>query len=375
MMRIIIVDHHGRVPLAGEYWMPLYLNRRRLHGLGVVIHFDSVQQDLTKLAGECDLMFLSSRAFYVKGNDADERRRVLRTLEHLHHTNAKIVWFDMRDSAGNSQFEVLPYVDAYWKKQIYKDRSHYYRHLYGNRLYTDYYHRENGISDSYNEDVALLTKEHEHKLGLSWNLGVTDFHARPLPRRLLDIALDRAGLRRHPRIPWIDPGRYREHGLIALFRAQYERDTVAYQRRRALAILEEYRRSDAPAAAAIFAQKQRVPRHKFTELLGRAKIVLSLYGWGEVCYRDYETWSAGAALLMPDMSHLETVPDMYTAHETYWPLRWDLSDLVSSYETLMNDDELRVHLARAGQDRYRNFWSDAEQQKFCEDLVNRIGAL
>lgn len=374
-MRIAVIDHHGRGIVAADYWMPLYLNRRRLRQLGVHLRFVSAQQKLAIFAGKYDVLFLSSRAFFVKGNDDEERRAVLRTLEDLRGKGAKIVWFDMRDSAGNSQFEVLPFVDAYWKKQIYKDRSAYYRPLYGNRLYTDYYHREFGIEDSYSEDAALLSKEHEHKLGLAWNLGVTDFHARQLHRRLLDIALDHAGLRRSPRLVWTDPGETREHGLIALFRAQYERDTVAYQRRRALEILDEYRKSGTPAANAMFTQKQRVPRHKFTRLLGSAKIVLSLYGWGEVCYRDYETWLAGAALLMPDMSHLETVPDVYTARETYWPLQWDLSDLVSSYEMLMNDDDLRLDLARAGQDRYRNFWSEPEQQKFCEDLVSRLRGL
>jgi hypothetical protein len=35
----------------------------------------------------------------------------------------------------------------------------------------------------------------------------------------------------------------------------------------------------------------------------------------------------GSLLLKPDMSHVETHPDIFRAGETYVPLRWDFADL------------------------------------------------
>ena len=44
----------------------------------------------------------------------------------------------MRDSAGTTQFEVLPFVKKYIKKQFYKDKKLILK-LKGGRFYTDHY--------------------------------------------------------------------------------------------------------------------------------------------------------------------------------------------------------------------------------------------
>ena len=60
--------------------------------------------------------------------------------------------------------------------------------------------------------------------------------------------------------------------------------------------------------------------------LRASKICFSPFGYGEVCWRDYEAILSGAVLLKPDMSHIETDPDVFVAGETYLPVRWDLAD-------------------------------------------------
>ena len=54
--------------------------------------------------------------------------------------------------------------------------------------------------------------------------------------------------------------------------------------------------------------------------------MLSPFGWGELCLRDYEAVLGGALLLKPDMSHLETWPDVFVPHDTYAPFDWDATD-------------------------------------------------
>jgi hypothetical protein len=81
-------------------------------------------------------------------------------------------------------------------------------------------------------------------------------------------------------------------------------------------------------------------------------IVVSPFGWGEICYRDFECFLAGAVLLKPDMSHLKTWPDYYEPHVTYIPFAWDLSDLEQRIMDVLSDVERSQEIATNGQRRF-----------------------
>ena len=70
-----------------------------------------------------------------------------------------------------------------------------------------------------------------------------------------------------------------------------------------------------------------VRRRQYLRELGASKICLSPFGYGEVAWRDYEAIAYGSLLLKPDMSHIETDPDVFIAGETYVPVKWDFSDV------------------------------------------------
>ena len=76
--------------------------------------------------------------------------------------------------------------------------------------------------------------------------------------------------------------------------------------------------------------------------MAQAKICFSPFGYGEVCYRDYEAVYAGALLLKPDMNQIETDPDIFVDGQTYVSMAWDFSDLA---------DKLRHYLDRPEQIR------------------------
>lgn len=78
--------------------------------------------------------------------------------------------------------------------------------------------------------------------------------------------------------------------------------------------------------------------------LQSSKICFSPFGYGEVCWRDYEAIANGAVLLKPDMSHIRTEPDIFVAHETYMPVRWDLEDFEEKVALLLHDSDLRQKL-------------------------------
>lgn len=91
----------------------------------------------------------------------------------------------------------------------------------------------------------------------------------------------------------------------------------------------------------------------------------SPFGEGEVCYRDFECFLSGAALLKPDMGHLETWPNYYEPNITYAPYKWDFSDFQPALLELLESSEKRLSIARAGQERYLQSLSPAGGEAFA----------
>ena len=85
----------------------------------------------------------------------------------------KIIWFDNSDSSSTTNFEVMPFVDIYLKKQILINKSLCNSNFYGGRIFTDFYHKKFKIIDK--KDMINnfpLKKKYENKLKLSWNIGL-----------------------------------------------------------------------------------------------------------------------------------------------------------------------------------------------------------
>ena len=67
----------------------------------------------------------------------------------------------------------------------------------------------------------------------------------------------------------------------------------------------------------------------------------------------------GCMLVKPDMSHLQTEPNIFTPGKTYAPVRWDLSDLREVCAFYLGNEEARASIARGAYrvltDYYANF--------------------
>lgn len=85
---------------------------------------------------------------------------------------------------------------------------------------------------------------------------------------------------------------------------------------------------------------------RFMAEMRRSKVCFSPFGYGEVCWRDYEAVAGGAVLLKPDMGHLETDPDIFVPWQTYVPVSWDLADFADTLRRLIADEALRTRIAR-----------------------------
>ena len=102
-----------------------------------------------------------------------------------------------------------------------------------------------------------------------------------------------------------------------------------------------------------------VGQREFLRELGASKICYSPFGYGEVAWRDYEAIAYGSLLLKPDMSHLETDPDVFIAGETYVPVKWDFSDVEEKIRYyLENNAEREAITERAFARLHEYFRSD-----------------
>ena len=84
-----------------------------------------------------DLIIINSRIYtdtklnlFKKKFNIKLNHNFLDPLKKISKKNSNIVWLDLSDSAGNTQFEVLPLVKKYVKKQFYKDKSFYKKNFF-----------------------------------------------------------------------------------------------------------------------------------------------------------------------------------------------------------------------------------------------------
>jgi hypothetical protein len=75
-----------------------------------------------------------------------------------------------------------------------------------------------------------------------------------------------------------------------------------------------------------------VSRRQFYKEVSESKLCFSPFGYGEICWRDFEAMSMGSLLLKPDVSHLLLANDFFKPYETYIPITWDFADLPDKVE-------------------------------------------
>ena len=71
----------------------------------------------------------------------------------------------------------------------------------------------------------------------------------------------------------------------------------------------------------------KVKRKDWLELLSCSKICICPWGYGEMCYRDYEAMYMGCVVVKPNTDFVETWPNIYKSNVTYVQCKENFSDL------------------------------------------------
>lgn len=263
-------------------------------------------------------------------------------LKSCYERNVPLIYLAGSDSTGPFDADLIQWVDMFLARQLVKDRTFYLtthrRHLFRDRYFSSHHFRNE-------EDFPLVSysEAQVNKLGLFWNLGLIDWKTQTSSKleRYFNI------WRRNSSFPDWDKGEVLEkRDLDVTFRGNLFKSNHDASR---LHRLQTYRVYKEKAAKFTIAPEGLISHKKYMEELKSVKICLSPFGWGEVCYRDFEAFQSRALLLKPDMSHLETFPNFYTA-ETMVTYDWNARDLSEKINVILNDIRHYQEVADYGYD-------------------------
>lgn len=260
---------------------------------------------------------------------ADEMKRLIETVRRRwpHSPVIYLDWFAPTDLRNTYLLEIC---DAYIKKHVLHHRERYIEGFHDTNLveYESQWNeaflkpRHEGIS------TALLEK----KLIVGWNFA-TDYRMIRQLRRSKKITQRNRPIDLHCRIA-----------------APSSRSTwYGHMRGRCFDAAKKIK------AGNILVEAKRLTWSKYMQELRNSKLCFSPFGYGEVCWRDFEAIASGAVLVKPDMSHIETWPNIYIPHVTYVPVRWDLSDLESVCERYLMDESTRSEMT----ENAKKIWLDS----------------
>ena len=113
----------------------------------------------------------------------------------------------------------------------------------------------------------------------------------------------------------------------------------------------------------------KVSRRRYFEELSTSKAVISPFGYGEITLKDFEVFLTGGILIKPDMSGIETWPDLFRGGQTMLAHDWDLTDFDAVVEKSYSAYDTTIAIARAGQNEYRrHLISEEAEDLFCDQL-------
>ncbi|MEL6796089.1 MAG: glycosyltransferase [Planctomycetota bacterium] len=263
----------------------------------------------------------------------------------------KLIMLDYYAPTCSPHFGVLPHVDLYIKRQVLRDTEAYQREYDGGFVYADFVQNTLGFDLDGWHFGSTPDPAHLNKLVSGWNLGVC-FRNRSLLR-----LSDRAS------VPWrLRP--YAVNRRVGLTNAAKKEQWYQFSRRKLLEAIEPL------ASKRRMTGIGRVGAKRYFAEMALAKLTLSPFGWGEVCFRDYEAIACGSLLVKPDMSHLVTSPDIYVPHETYVPIPWDFEGAAEICDRYLSDPRESTRIVRNARAVLRDYF---EKGGFFRDVEQTLG--
>ncbi len=368
-MKIHILTPGANCQKSLTFLFPIIFNERRLKDLGIdIFYFKTVEAALF----DCDILIIDIEYFNynirwkTKRIKTEADRREIEVLEkekiaqlaYCRDKFSPIILIDSTASTGHIETDVIPFVDLYCKGQLLKDRSLYrQRIIRKGRVFCQFYHNTFDIHDEDPDYSEPLTNEDISKLRIHWNTGLADHSLRRVHyRKLQNRAQLRPFFRYTKNFSAPSPNRSRDISC-RISTHPGSSPTIRFQRVKVQQLLNHNTPTEMTSLSRYFKE------------MAVSKVAMSPFGFGEICYRDYEIFICGSLLFKADMSHLETFPDFYFAGKTYVNYQWDFSDFEKKIDAILSNYNQFVDIARAGQETYKKFiTSEKGYGVFCRQF-------
>ncbi len=289
---------------------------------------------------------------------AEPKAKIISLFQRLRedHPRLKIIFLDYFAPTCSPFFQVIPYVDLYVKRQVLRDRSLYKKPFLGGFIFTDYLVQKMGYEIGDWHFGSFIPDGLERKLVHGWNLGVT-------PQYRLLLKLNRWLPKRWSR------RKYDVNGRIGAPVYNNKREWYQQYREFSCEIVEQM------GARRSVTRSERVKRRQYIFELRDSRIVFSPFGWGELCFRDYEAVCCGSLLIKPSMAHLKTSPHIFVDNQMYVPTQWNLSDFPQLCDEYLSNPEAAQRIATNAQDALHDYFENdgfvKDMQRILSELHNR----
>lgn len=379
-MKINILTNGFRSPTTRGWLHPIVKNKSRLFEMGIDISFHFKNSDKIKF---CDLVIVESKFVqkkwnlssgnHTKDNWIKNRSKIFEFLINLKTKDNKVFYYELGDSTYSWALDVLPYVDKLLKPFIFKDKNNYCVPLNGFNIMTDYYYK-NGMIESEEFSSPKFLQEKDKNLldkiqlgfnstfadhSLNSNLWKYDYFSR-FSRRFFKIYSTM--LNNTKSSEYIDPESSRKQDLSCRISSDgYRSKGISFHRRETAKILSKY------------ISTNKLSRKDYFYEMRNSKVIVSPFGWGEINVpRDYEVALSGSVLLKPDMSHVDTWPNIFNK-DTVVQYKWDLSNLLELVDKILDNYDDYLPFAIRLQDQFKHYSLDKSgQERFCEYFVNMV---
>ena len=270
-----------------------------------------------------------------------------------------MIYYDTSDSTSLLNPNVINHIDKYCKGQILKDKTEYKKKFYGNRIFTDFCNKNYNIVDNnISYSVPIKTQKEIEKIDIFWNSSISNYS---ILGKVMNECYNYFPIKQMLFPPQKKINKTKDREIFFRMNMKYSRMTVQWHREQAEKKLN------------LNKECSRINIFQYFNELSRSKVSISPFGWGEINYRDFETFLCGSLLIKPKMNHLKTWPNFYRDGTDLITYDWSCNDLHKKVSEIINNYNQFKHIAINGQKNYIDFLKNKDlKEKILIKLKNII---
>ena len=349
---LLISDNKNNV--SEQQFSPFYAYRKDLeHKFNLVFNHRLVSDVLntsTTFIKNYDLIFIQL-TFLTPPNEVEK------IIEKLYGLKSKekvsLVYWDGDDDLCIQFSSTFSYLDLYVKRHIFKDLSLYQKQFIGKSNLTDYVARTYGVSfaDNIIPCSQSINSIYLGKIFLGWTFGLDD--------KIRNLYYQYNN--KNNQI-------VKNNDIVC--RATIREDWMYYLRKDVTPKLQKMKDK-----CKIIAPDKKVSQKEYYKELISSKICVSPFGYGEVCYRDFEAVICKCLLIKPDMSHIKTEPNIFIPNVTYVPIKWDFSDLEEKCFYYLENKEEREKIIKEAYNVLSEYYINKRFLRQIDKILKQLGTV